>query len=104
VRRRVKVLLYGEVVGHLSQDEQGYLFEYLPGYMGPALSLSLPVAQGAFRREKLHPYFASLAPEGWLKKRYSQLQQLDEHDLFGILIHNGKNLIGAVQIIAETEV
>lgn len=104
MRRRVTVLLYGEVVGFLSQDEQGYLFEYLPDYIGPPLSLSLPVAQRRFHREKLHPYFASLAPEGWLKKRYSQLQQLDEHDLFGILIQNGKNLIGAVQIIAQRDI
>jgi len=43
----------------------------------------------------------SLAPEGWLRNRYSQLQQRDEKDLLGMLIDNGKNLIGAVQIRAE---
>lgn len=35
--------------------------------------------------------------------RYSQLQQRDEHDLLGMLIDNGKNLIGAVQLVSMQE-
>ncbi|PWC15229.1 HipA N-terminal domain-containing protein [Brenneria corticis] len=103
MRRRVNVYLYGELIGRLTQDHKGYLFEYRENYLGPPLSLSLPVKTGRFRSETLHPYFASLAPEGWLRKRYSQLQQLDERDLFGILIQNGKNLIGAVQLMTEND-
>ncbi|RQM70420.1 MULTISPECIES: HipA N-terminal domain-containing protein [Aeromonas] len=104
MRRQVEVYLYGKHIGLLRQNDDGYLFEYNNGYMGPPLSLSFPVNQGRFYSDSLHPYFASLAPEGWLRKRYSQLQQLDENDLFGILIQNGKNLIGAVQLIVENEV
>ncbi|CDH22245.1 HipA N-terminal domain-containing protein [Xenorhabdus bovienii] len=104
MRRRVKVYLYGKHIGHLIQNDEGYLFEYRQDYLGPPLSLSLPVNIGRFHSKTLHPYFASLAPEGWLRKRYSQLQQLDEQDLFGILIQNGKNLIGAVQLIAENDI
>ena len=103
MRRRVNVYLYDQLIGQLSQNDEGYLFEYKQGYVGPPLSLSLPVSIGRFPRDSLHPYFASLAPEGWLRKRYSQLQQLDEQDLFGILIQNGKNLIGAVKLIAEND-
>lgn len=97
MQRRVNVFLYGENVGELQQNDDGFLFTYRQGYSGPALSVSLPVANGSFHHGTLHPYFASLAPEGWLNKRYSQLQHRDEADLLGMLIDNGENLIGAVR-------
>ncbi|WP_220266910.1 HipA N-terminal domain-containing protein [Enterobacter sp. Colony194] len=101
MHRRVTVLLYGEPVGELVQEATGFRFTYRDDYQGPPLSLSLPVSQRTFHCATLHPFFVSLAPEGWLRNRYSQLQQRDEKDLLGMLIDNGKNLIGAVQIRAE---
>ncbi|EIQ0245481.1 HipA N-terminal domain-containing protein [Escherichia coli] len=103
MHRRVKVLLYGQVVGELSQNDSGFLFQYAQDYYGPAISISLPVAQRQFPSETLHPYFASLAPEGWLRQRYSQIQHRDENDLLGMLIDNGKNLLGAIQILPWEE-
>ena len=103
MHRRVKVLLYGQVVGELSQNDSGFLYQYAPDYHGPAISISLPVAQRQFPSEMLHPYFASLAPEGWLRQRYSQIQHRDENDLLGMLIDNGKNLLGAIQILPWEE-
>lgn len=103
MHRRVIVLLYGVATGELVQDENGYLFSYYPEYSGPPLSLSLPVSQRQFHSDTLHPYFASLAPEGWLKTRYSQVLKRDEKDLLGMLIDNGKNLIGAVQFKGKEE-
>ncbi|WP_421507534.1 HipA N-terminal domain-containing protein [Erwinia rhapontici] len=101
MRRRLTVWLYGEQVGWLTQNDEGYLFEYRPDYAGPPLSLSLPVDKKRFPRNTLHPFFASLAPEGWLKRRYSQLQKIDEQDQLGMLLHNGENLIGAVRLSVE---
>ncbi|WP_244664720.1 HipA N-terminal domain-containing protein [Candidatus Symbiopectobacterium sp. 'North America'] len=63
----MKVYLYGQHIGQLSQSDEGYLFEYKTDYVGPPLSLSLPVSVGRFPRDSLHPYFASLAP-GVVKK------------------------------------
>lgn len=103
MHRRVKILLYGQAVGELTESEQGFLFRYYPHYQGPSLSLSLPVQQREFLSQRLHPYFASLAPEGWLRQRYSHLQKRDEHDQLGMLIENGKNLLGAVQILPVEE-
>ena len=101
--RQVIVFLYGKKIGYLRQDEQGFTFEYLEGYQGLPLSLSLPVAQKMFHSKTLFPYFASLAPEGWLKHRFGELQKIDEQDLFGILIQNGENLLGAVKLVAGEE-
>lgn len=101
--RRVGVWLYDEQVGTLIQDKNEFIFYYREGYIGPALSLSLPLNIGVVRKDTLFPFFASLAPEGWLLHRYSQIQQLDEKDLFGMLIENGENLIGAVSLKLEVE-
>ena len=101
--RQVTVFLYGKKVGYLRQDENGFTFEYLDGYQGLPISLSLPVAQRVFYSKTLFPYFASLAPEGWLKRRFGELQKIDEKDLFGILIQNGDNLLGAVKLVVGEE-
>ncbi|WP_082502274.1 MULTISPECIES: HipA N-terminal domain-containing protein [unclassified Erwinia] len=45
-----------------------------------------------------------MAPEGWLKGRYCQLQKIDEHDILGLLANNGINMPGAVQISAASSV
>lgn len=101
MQRHVMVFLYDVHVGALTQNDEGYLFEYLPDYMGAPISLSLPVLQKRFPSNTLHPYFASLAPEGWLKKKYSQLQRSDENDLLGMLINNRENMIGAIHFKLE---
>lgn len=97
--RKADVLLYGDKIGQLWQDQAGFHFAYLPDYQGIPLSLSLPVEKQEFFSESLFPYFASLIPEGWLKAKYAKLQKIDEPDKFGLLLNNGENLLGAVQIL-----
>ncbi|MGF1688039.1 HipA N-terminal domain-containing protein [Photobacterium japonica] len=97
--RKVKVMLYNEFCGVLSQDDSGFTFEYDPQYKGRSLSLSLPTHKSPFFSKHLHPFFLSLAPEGWLKKRYSELQKIDENDALGLLLANGQDLLGAVQLM-----
>ena len=46
MHRRVKVLLYGQVVGELSQNDSGFLFQYAPDYHGPA-NLNQPARRTA---------------------------------------------------------
>lgn len=101
MQRQVAVFLYDEKIGYLKQTDNSFIFEYLPDYQGVPLSLSFPASQRIFNSNRLFPYFASLAPEGWLRSRFSDLQQIDEQDLFGMLIQNGKNLLGAVRLTLE---
>lgn len=98
--RKLAVYLYGEQVGILSQNDEGFSFSYLQDYRGVPISLSFPVGVGAFHSKTLFPYFASLAPEGWLKAKVAQYQRIDENDLLGMLLQNGENLIGAVKLRA----
>ena len=101
LKRSGKVYLYGEFIGLLQEDKHGFHFAYNPDYQGMPLSLSLPLEQSPFYSKTLFPYFTSLIPEGWLKKKYAAYQQIDEHDLFRFLINNGDNMLGAVQIFRE---
>lgn len=101
--RKVKVLLYGKFCGVLSQNAHGFTFEYDPAYKGRSLSLGMPLEKNRFESKALHPFFLSLAPEGWLKKRYSELQKIDENDPLGMLLSNGKDLLGAVQLMRLEE-
>lgn len=94
--RKIAVWLYNQPVGALSEEEVGFAFSYLTHYRGRAISLSMPVRSEPYLSEELHPFFKGLAPEGWLRKRYSEIQKIDDKDLFGLLMQNGNDLLGAV--------
>mgnify|MGYP002150474517 FL=1 len=94
--RQVNVFFYGKMCGVLSENGHIYTFTYDNDYRGKSLSLSMPVTQKIHVHEGLHPFFKGLAPEGWLRRRYSEIQRIDERDLFGFLIRNNKDLLGAV--------
>ena len=75
--REIEVWLYDEAAGILSELENKYEFSYFTGYAGPALSISMPVRTEPYISQDLHPFFKGLAPEGWLRKRYSEIQKID---------------------------
>lgn len=102
--RNVRVYLHGQLAGHLVQTGAGYAFTYLPDYAGHAISLSMPVTQHSYFSADLHPFFKGLAPEGWLKKRYAELQKIDEKDLLGMLVANSNDLLGAITLKEEHDV
>lgn len=95
---KANVYLSGDHAGILEKTGGVYIFEYLNSYAGIALSLSLPLKQKRFEGDKLFPFFKSLLPEGWLLKEYSRAQKIDERDGFSMLINNGEDLLGAVEI------
>lgn len=80
----------------MSEEEKGFTFHYYANYKGIAISLSMPVRTEPYWCEELHPFFKGLAPEGWLRKRYSEIQKIDDKDLFGLLMKNGNDLLGTV--------
>lgn len=94
--RKIEVWLYEQPVGILSEEKNGFIFHYYDNYKGRAISLSMPVRTEHYWCEELHPFFKGLAPEGWLRKRYSEIQKIDDKDLFGLLMKNGNDLLGAV--------
>ena len=90
--------MYGKLAGTLIEDHDTYTFSYHDDYKGKPISLSMPLMTQKYVSRGLHPFFKSLAPEGWLKKRFSELQKIDERDTLGFLIENGHDLLGAISV------
>ena len=96
--RSVDVYMFDVLAGVLSEQADHFSFVYDDNYRGKALSFSLPTKQKQHISKTLHPFFESLAPEGWLRQRYGAFQQIDEKDSFGFLLANGRDLLGAITL------
>jgi serine/threonine-protein kinase HipA len=44
-------------------------------------------------------YFENLVAEGWLRKVQAQAQRISEGDRFGLLLENGRDLVGAITVL-----
>lgn len=88
--RKVNVYCRDKLAGILSQDKEGYAFEYLPEYLRnpalPAISLTLPKQEPAFRSTVLLPFFFGLLAEGENKSLQCRLLHMDENDHFTRLL------------------
>ena len=99
--RVVNVYYQGRLAGELEEDDNHqFTFTYCESYMagGVPISFLLPLQTEPYVSGELMPFFENLVSEGWLQKLQSRLQNIDEHDRFGLLIANGMDLVGAVTI------
>lgn len=98
--RIANVYFDNRLAGTLTQIEDEYKFTYHTDYLagGTPLSFNLPLQEDAFVSTQLFPFFENLVSEGWLRRLQSQQQKIDESDRFGLLLANGRDLIGAVHI------
>src|SRR5688572_6655662 len=97
--RDADVTFKGRHAGILREDPSGGTsFDYAEGF-AEDIACSLPAAK---RRHSVPhgviPFFAHLAPEGWLRARQSEFAEVDRGDDFGILLAFGADCIGAVGI------
>jgi serine/threonine-protein kinase HipA len=97
--RYADVTFKNQRAGILREDPaRGTTFEYVDGCTTD-IACSLPVAQRTHKAAYgLIPFFAHLAPEGWLRARQSEFAEVDRADDFGILLSFGADCIGAVGI------
>jgi len=92
--------------GWLTQDENGYHFQYDQDYLKKALppvSLTLPLQETPFNSQVLFPFFDGLIPEGWLLAIAERNWKLNPRDRMGLLLACCKDCIGAVSIYPTTE-
>jgi len=94
----------GIKAGVLQNTPAGYVFEYDKQYAASPgarpVSLAMPLR---FEAPKLFPFFEGLLPEGWLLDITSKALKIDKQDQFELLLHIGKDTIGAVSIVPEEE-
>ena len=104
-----KALVYynGVKAGVLQKKAAGYVFEYDQAYaVSPGakpVSLAMPLKKVKFEAAKLFPFFEGLLPEGWLLNITSKALKIDKDDKFELLLHIGKDTVGAISVIPEED-
>ena len=100
--KQAVVFLRGTKAGILTEDENGYTFEYAADYLASAdaeaVSLTLPLSDKPYRDKVLFPFFDGLIPEGWLLDIAEKNWKIDTRDRMSLLIACCKDCIGAVGV------
>lgn len=100
--KRAKVFVNEVLAGEIQEIERGkkYRFIYLENYMGPSVSLEMPLTQLTYEYDKFPPFFEGLLPEGMMLEGLLRYTKLDRNDLMGQLIAVGGDLVGNVTVEA----
>jgi serine/threonine-protein kinase HipA len=102
--KQAEVYLYKTLAGMLTEDENGYTFQYEDAYLHSdhkeAISLTLPLSEKPYIDNVLFPFFDGLIPEGWLLNIAEQSWKIDQRDRMSLLLACCKDCIGAVSIVA----
>jgi serine/threonine-protein kinase HipA len=96
------VFAFSQRVGTLSKTAQGFTFVYDPNYLrfpeARPISFSLPLQTKSYESPHLFSFFDGLLPEGWLLDLTARAAQIDKNDKFGLLLHTGKDPVGAISV------
>lgn len=100
--RKASIKMDTQLAGWLTQDDDGYHFEYDKAYLEQAevrpVSLTLPLQQAIYTSNVLFPFFDGLIPEGWLLEIAEKNWKLNPRDRMGLLLACCKDCIGAVSV------
>ena len=99
--RIAQVFYNGKPAGKLAEDSSGFEFTYDDDYLagGTPIAFTFPLQETPFKHAKLPGFCENLVSEGWLRRLQSQEQKIDESDRFGLLLMNGRDLVGAVTVV-----
>ena len=96
--KQAAVYLRGEKAGVLTEDENGYTFQYdlefLYSTKAEAISLTLPLTEKPYNEKVLFPFFDGLIPEGWLLNIAENNWKIDSRDRMSLLLACCKDCIG----------
>jgi serine/threonine-protein kinase HipA len=105
VSRTLEVLLYDELVGHVSElPEGGSEFRFVESYhemvprpvLGQKFEDDLDRVHRSRRGQNLPDFFANLAPEGRLREVIEKAAEIEPGDALDLLSFVGRDLPGAV--------
>jgi serine/threonine-protein kinase HipA len=99
--RSAQIFYNNRLAGVLAETADGFRFRYDADYLagGIPIGYAFPLRERPFDSTRLPGFFENLVAEGWLRKVQSQEQKIDEKDRFGLLLMNGRDLVGAVTIL-----
>jgi serine/threonine-protein kinase HipA len=100
--RKAIIKIDTQMAGRLTQDDNGYHFEYDKAYLNQTaakpVSLTLPLQEAIYTSNVLFPFFDGLIPEGWLLEIAEKNWKLNPRDRMGLLLACCKDCIGAVSV------
>ena len=100
--KKAKVYMYDKLTGILTEDENGFHFQYDESYLqtkeAEPISLTLPLTDKKYQSKVLFPFFDGLIPEGWLLEIAQKNWKLNPRDRMEILLKTCQDCIGAVSI------
>lgn len=100
--RRAKVFYEDRLCGYLTEDEDGFAFEYTEDWFdnkkNPPVSLTMPLSQKRYLSTTLFPFFDGLLPEGWLLSLAIQKWNINRLDRVGLLLKVGKDVVGIIRV------
>ncbi|WP_034887603.1 HipA N-terminal domain-containing protein [Gillisia sp. Hel_I_29] len=100
--RKAKIFIDDVLAGILSENEEGYFFQYEKTYLDSMVkkpvSLTLPLQKEPFKAEYLFPFFDGLIPEGWLLNIAQKNWKLNPRDRMGLLMDTCKDCIGNISV------
>lgn len=104
--RSLQVLLYGQVIGKVTQSPQGgHAFRYDRDYLSlpdaTPLSLAMPLTDDLFPRKRIAPWMLGLLPDrSEVRDRWAQSFGVSADNPFALLEHMGLDCAGAVQFVS----
>ena len=105
--RQAHIFYKDLLAGILTENDAGYEFCYLPGYLplekAKAVSMILPLQSEAYTNPVLFPFFDGLIPEGWLLDVALRNTDISILDRMSLLLTCCKDCIGAVSVVPLKE-
>ncbi len=102
MERSGKVFFKEQFCGIISENEQGYFFQYDERYLNNtsarAISLTFPLRKEIYHSNTLFSFFDGLIPEGWLLDIAERNWKINYRDRMGLLLSCCKDCIGAVSV------
>jgi len=102
MNRSGKVYYKNQCCGVISENEQGYFFQYNEEYLNQEnpqpVSLTLPLKKQAYHSKTLFSFFDGLIPEGWLLDIAERNWKINYRDRMGLLLTCCNDCIGAVSV------
>ena len=97
-----EVFYKNKKAGLLIKKGEGYEFEYNDNYINDPdaspISAIMPLSQKRFYSDRLFPFFENLLPEGMLLEMVVAKLKIDRNNKFELLLHVGKDTVGAVTV------
>jgi serine/threonine-protein kinase HipA len=97
--RILRVKMHDVDAGILIEDEnKHYSFIYESKYIGPPISLTMPLREQPYNFETFPAFFDGLLPEGVMLEGLLKTHKIDRTDYMQQLTVTGHDLVGAVTV------